>query len=518
VPLSVQDLLDRPAFRLRAGYLPAAAVGRRFTESFTTDLLDPSRYIAPGMLVLTGLVWYSGPDDSTRFVDAVAEGGAGALLVGEGLLGYIPADVVAACERRGLPVLIVPADVSFADIADAIALDQSSQRVGRLTASLERQRDLLTEVYRGAELDDLVGRIALDAGLACWILTATGTGVVRGTVPLAEPTIDRLTRSAVASDRTPVLVETDAGPYSVFVVGGTAEHRTAAWFLVVAGDWTAWHPHVLDTVNELAGVAGLYRLQRQGEPYGWSEVVDQAVAAIEEDADAGEKALHLRHCGLDPDGAVVLVVAAFDDRPDLQSLALWLLGDAVGHLGRPLIGRARDGAAVAIVPVDPSAPEGQDRVVAVLERMLGRLADGLSDDLAVGVSQPATRHELSGALRAARFSLLGGERVGHLRVASGSTISSALQLMTALPDHVRRAYADAVLGAVLDYDARHGGELVPTLQAFLDCDGSWTRTAERLRLHLNTVRYRMGRVEQLTGRDLATVADRTDLHLALGLR
>jgi hypothetical protein len=281
---------------------------------------------------------------------------------------------------------------------------------------------------------------------------------------------------------------------------------------------------VLDTVNELAGVAGLYRLQRQGEPYGWSDVVDQAIAAIEQDADAGEKALHLRHCGIDPETQVVLVVAAFDERPELQSLALWLLGDAVGHLGRPLVGRAHDGAAVALIALAPPAeassvaPLGQDRVVAVLERVLGRVAGGLSDDLAIGVSQPATRHELSGALRAARFSLLGGVRQGHLRVASGSTISSALQLMTALPDHVRRAYADAVLGAVLDYDARHGGELVPTLQAFLDCDGSWTRTAERLGLHLNTVRYRMGRVEQLTGRDLSTVADRTDLHLALGLR
>jgi DNA-binding PucR family transcriptional regulator len=72
-----------------------------------------------------------------------------------------------------------------------------------------------------------------------------------------------------------------------------------------------------------------------------------------------------------------------------------------------------------------------------------------------------------------------------------------------------------VLNAVLDYDAAHQAGLRETLEAFLDCSGSWSRTAQRLHLHVNTVRYRIGRVEELTGRDLSRLEDRVDVFLAL---
>ena len=48
-----------------------------------------------------------------------------------------------------------------------------------------------------------------------------------------------------------------------------------------------------------------------------------------------------------------------------------------------------------------------------------------------------------------------------------------------------------------------------------DTSGSWSRTAEALHLHVNTVRYRIGRVEELTGRDLSSLEDRVDVFLAL---
>jgi DNA-binding PucR family transcriptional regulator len=72
-----------------------------------------------------------------------------------------------------------------------------------------------------------------------------------------------------------------------------------------------------------------------------------------------------------------------------------------------------------------------------------------------------------------------------------------------------------VLDPVLAYDARTGAGLRETLEAFLDCSGSWSRAAEQLHLHVNTVRYRIGRVEELTGRDLGSFPDRVDVFLAL---
>ncbi|GAA3119375.1 hypothetical protein GCM10017600_36640 [Streptosporangium carneum] len=54
-----------------------------------------------------------------------------------------------------------------------------------------------------------------------------------------------------------------------------------------------------------------------------------------------------------------------------------------------------------------------------------------------------------------------------------------------------------------------------TLGAFLGHGGSWNACAERLHAHVNTARYRIRRVDELTGRDLSTMADRVDLFLAL---
>ena len=42
-----------------------------------------------------------------------------------------------------------------------------------------------------------------------------------------------------------------------------------------------------------------------------------------------------------------------------------------------------------------------------------------------------------------------------------------------------------------------------------------TEVADMLHLHVNTLRYRVGRIEQLTGRDLARLEDKLDFFLAL---
>ena len=84
-----------------------------------------------------------------------------------------------------------------------------------------------------------------------------------------------------------------------------------------------------------------------------------------------------------------------------------------------------------------------------------------------------------------------------------------------MPAEVREAYRRRVLGVLIEHDKLHRTDLVGTLRAYLACDGSWSRCAARLHLHVNTLRYRVDRIEALTGRDLRTLADQTDLLLAL---
>lgn len=156
---------------------------------------------------------------------------------------------------------------------------------------------------------------------------------------------------------------------------------------------------------------------------------------------------------------------------------------------------------------------------ALLAAVREPLSAGLADDgrLTLGVSAAVHSAEgLRGALEEARHARrVAAARPGRVCAAGHHELASHVLLLPFVPDDVRRAFTARLLDPLRDYDRRHRAELIPTLEAFLDCDGSWTRCATRLHLHVNTLRYRVGRIEQLTGRDLSRLEDKLDFFLAL---
>ncbi|WP_218053946.1 PucR family transcriptional regulator ligand-binding domain-containing protein [Streptomyces rhizosphaericus] len=147
------------------------------------------------------------------------------------------------------------------------------------------------------------------------------------------------------------------------------------------------------------------------------------------------------------------------------------------------------------------------------------LARGLAGDgrLTLGVSAAVHSADgLRGALEEARHARrVAAARPGRVCAAGHQELASHVLLLPFVPDDVRRAFTARLLDPLREYDLRHRAELIPTLEAFLDCDGSWTRCAARLHLHVNTLRYRIGRIEQLTGRELSRLEDKLDFFLAL---
>ena len=70
------------------------------------------------------------------------------------------------------------------------------------------------------------------------------------------------------------------------------------------------------------------------------------------------------------------------------------------------------------------------------------------------------------------------------------------------------------LGKLLDHDSRRNAELVATLAQYLECGGSYDDTAAALMIHRSTLRYRLGRIREITELDLNDVDSRLNLHLA----
>ena len=75
-----------------------------------------------------------------------------------------------------------------------------------------------------------------------------------------------------------------------------------------------------------------------------------------------------------------------------------------------------------------------------------------------------------------------------------------------------------MLGPIESGEGEYGGELLRSLEAFVEHNGQWERAARELFCHRHTLRYRIRRIEQLTGRDLSSARDRIEFWLALKAR
>ncbi|CAN5539595.1 helix-turn-helix domain-containing protein [soil metagenome] len=79
-------------------------------------------------------------------------------------------------------------------------------------------------------------------------------------------------------------------------------------------------------------------------------------------------------------------------------------------------------------------------------------------------------------------------------------------------------FLDEWLGALFEHDRNHHSELVHTLTLYLDSGGNYDRTADALTIHRSTLRYRLGRIRELSGRNLADPDSRLNLHIAVRAR
>ncbi|WP_436698225.1 helix-turn-helix domain-containing protein [Nocardioides sp. BYT-33-1] len=190
---------------------------------------------------------------------------------------------------------------------------------------------------------------------------------------------------------------------------------------------------------------------------------------------------------------------------------LELLGVPVDRALRCLVARDVTPEAVAAALAPYLIVERADDVVCLVDAEVSRTA------LAgyVGVGQAVAVGEL-------RISLLQARHAADALVARGAEgwltheeLASPAVLLAAQDPAVLGALARTVLGGVLDSDRDRGTELVDSLRVFLDSGGRWQESADALHVHINTLRHRLKRVEELTGRSLASTADRVDLFLAL---
>jgi sugar diacid utilization regulator/GAF domain-containing protein len=260
--------------------------------------------------------------------------------------------------------------------------------------------------------------------------------------------------------------------------------------------------HVLDVRSRLSGDL-LGDLLREGGPVHPQAVLDRA-AAIGHDLSRPHVVALLAVDGVVPTTARLpeLVRAAAEPGPV------------------PLVG-FYDGLHVLLHPAEPDPGDTLRRVLAKTAQAVGGRGVGGVSGVVTMVAGPVARDTAgyATAFRVARgalaLHLAGGVAGGFVDAAALGL--SALLLETGAPDALRR-FSARLLEPLEAHEQRHGGDLIATLSAWLAAGCSTAAAAQALVVHRNTVTYRLGRVEQLTGRRLADSSTRLELQMALIIR
>ncbi|GIH05432.1 hypothetical protein Rhe02_34990 [Rhizocola hellebori] len=504
-PLRLRALLDLADLKLEL-LSGESELDRTIVAVMTTDLPNPSRYLSGGELVLTGMVWRRTPADSVPFVKALVAAGVCALAAGDGISGNIPDDLRAACAEHGLPLLRVPADIAFTTVTEQVVRRLSPIRADNVTDFLGRHRHLVSAsaAAGGDGLGAVLDLIKQQLSMRCWIISPTGLEIAANSAALSEQIKTQALRHYLSGQQVPYPLAGQG--MSVLGAGEPHQPRLVHWLIICDSDVTQWAPQHHQLARELAALVEAERRRLEGARESKRAAARDLIRMAAADTDPTELAYQLKFTGLAADTALVIVAAQLEG-----GLALPILEDLLYRL--PSATAVLEKTAFAIVAASPEQVRDAVAAATALAPALG------GNPLRIGVSGTATgAASLRGALDEARhacaMAAMSGDRVA---IVGEEELTSHVMLLAAVPDGVRRAFRDRLLGPLLEYDRLHRADLVPTLRAFLASSGSWTKCAEELHIHVNTLRYRIQRIEQMTGRDLARLDARVDLFLALSL-
>ncbi|WP_427919167.1 PucR family transcriptional regulator [Streptomyces sp. cg40] len=554
--MRLRALLDTDALGLRL-LGGADELDRTVRGVMTTDLRDPSRYLSGGELVLTGLAWRRNPADSEPFVRLLVSAGVAALAAGEAELGPVPDDLVTACAKHRLPLFAVNESVAFATITEHVVRQVSGERAGDLAAVVDRHRRMMTSGPAGGGPDVVLDLLGSDLDLRAWVLSPTGRLIAGSKVAGAALPVDvcaKLAAEHLAAARTgrrgPHRLALGASTYSLFPIRSSGrspqgsrdvrETVLSDWLLAVEADAGDWPDERLDLLQGVTQLIAVERDRRDAARTVRRRLAQEVLELVQTGAAPAEIAARLRVAapvllpglGAAPHWQVVVARVEWEGGdieagPVAQSLLEEILVDPLTTGPEPSdrIAVAHTGdEAIALVPLPAVSTEhdGSESGLhadVLLAAVRDPLSAGLDDDGRVTLGVSAAVHSaegLRGALEEARHARrVAAARPGRVCAAGHQELASHVLLLPFVPDDVRRAFTARLLDPLRDYDRRHRAELIPTLEAFLECDGSWTRCATRLHLHVNTLRYRVGRIEQLTSRDLSRLEDKLDFFLAL---
>ncbi|MDB5046723.1 MAG: PucR family transcriptional regulator [Deinococcus sp.] len=515
--MQVADVLALPACA-EAKVLPGASADltRTVRLAHVIDVPDAHSWVRPGTLLLTtGLSW---PRESAALSlfgqDLARRGPAAVILAVPHFFAAFPPEVAGALAESGIPALELPWEVPFVEVVQQtheFILQAQADHLAR-SESIHRA---LTRAALGGQLSDVAETLSEQLGRAAVLLAPNGLPLTRSPLAASSESPD----SALHSPPDPALAR------HALARPGTAPRPLAGGMLVPVvlrgqregGVWVAGaaHPgHELEVraAEHAATVAALLMLAQRDMEVLETRLGYAFVDTLLEGRFTADSSLHERARRLGFDilgsytvallvlpGALPLLPEGFAQREQAASQ----LRGALASLGAAPLVSVSLNHIWFLLPHTLSA----ERVWA----RLGWQESGIAE--VPGMVYGRARAGVAGVAqgRTEVLALAAYAQPGQLRSYAEVLVPRALS-------GDRDAQADLISGLLEPLRvARGGAALIATVQALCDTGFAQAEAAARLGIHGNTLRYRMDRIEALTGRPLADPATRSLWWLALQL-
>lgn len=436
-----------------------------------SELADPTPWLDGGeFLLTTGLGLGTNPAAQRGYVRRLAAHRLAGLGLGLGFgFDKAPEAVVAAADELGFPVLTVPYEVPFLAISKAVFTHVANEQLELVTQALQVHERLAHVVVQGHGLQEVLAVVSNHLGCSLALVDEDGRILAERHARTPLSFDDALELPVLADEEVATLKAVresgEFGEYDRLVLHHcqtalafelSKRHAVSAAELRLAGD-------LLDDLEH-------------------------------ERLDDRDVARRMAAFGLDPGRAYAALLALPRDGLSAERLRLTVARELDRREVRCLSTARRERAAFLVEADD------EHQALALARRVVE-----VEPRARVGVGRPARGRELGRSLLEARAAL----DATATPIASYRDLGS-LELLLGLPDAALEAFVDRVLG-----ESAHNPWLVESLTALLDSGCRWSEAAAQLGVHRHTLRYRMERLRELTGRHPDDAEQRMELWLAV---
>jgi PucR family transcriptional regulator, purine catabolism regulatory protein len=521
--LTVRGLVSEMGLELTTGDAGADAPVRWVHIS---ELPDPTPWLSGGELLLTTGIQLDSEKRQREFVRLLAGHHLSGLGFGTGFNhDTVPTGVAEEADELGFPVFEVPYELPFIAITEKAFTRLVNEQYEVLQRGIAIHKRLERLVLEESGLDEVVRALAAATGGAVCVFSGRGETISSKAFRRALPAdaLEQIRQEVIrrgeelsggaarASDNAEFAPDHPeiAGRSLVLPVSLRGRGAPQAW-LVAARDTGGLGDFERLILQQAVTVVALelmrQRAMRDTERRLAGDVLAEALTGR---LSQEELRMRLRPFGIGANAAAIVFAGDADGPPVAAELDRFM-----AEAGVPALVASRERLLCAVI----DAREGLDPV-ALAEQACEALDRG-NGGLRAGASRPGPVGALRNSFHEARCALEAAALAnGHSRRVASYRDLGAFQLILSLQDdEALRLYCDSVLGPLESAGGEYGDELIRSLETYIEQNGQWERAARELYCHRHTLRYRIRRVEQLTGRDLSKARDRIEFWLALRAR